>query len=213
MKFRRIIPVTMLTIALAISSCGTLYADGRVSDEVIRKPYTKPVGYDADAQKKNKYEQYDRNAIGIGAYNPGSSTATTVANKPAAVSKTPASDTQSGFSFTASDYTMKYLKHEIGQDYKGNPCVLYYFTFTNTGSEATSAMVKTYFTFYQNGVQCESAMSDQVNEEMKNYSKKVMPGTSIDVCTDYVISDRSDVTVEIKELFKDNSGTQVLKLK
>jgi hypothetical protein len=204
MKFRRIIPATMLTLALAVGSCGTVYAGGRTSDEVIRKAQPKPYGYDGTGQKKN-YDQYEMNAKAIGAYSSGSSTTTT--------SSAPASNIQSGFSFSAADYTMNYLKHEVSQDYKGNPCVLYYFTFTNTGTEATSAMAKTLFTFYQNGVQCDLAVSSERNEEMDNYSKKVMPGTSINVCTDYVISDYSDVTVEIKEFLKDNKGTQVLSLK
>jgi hypothetical protein len=65
MKFRRIIPATMLTLALAVGSCGTVYAGGRTSDEVIRKPYPKPYGYDGSGQKKNIYEQYERNAAAL----------------------------------------------------------------------------------------------------------------------------------------------------
>lgn len=211
MKFRRIIPVTMLTIALAIGSCGTLYADGRTSDEVIRKPYPKPVGYDADYQKKNKDEMYARNAAAMPANYPGSSHSTSTPSKtPTIVSK----PINKGFTFNAEKYSMSYLRHEIGQDHEGKKTIKYYFTFTNKGDEATSVFATPGgITVYQNGIQCDLAVSKNTDVEMDNYTKKITPGTSIDVCRDYVIEDLSDVTIEFNEFLKDNKASQVLSLK
>ena len=116
--------------------------------------------------------------------------------------------------FDGEGYNVTYVKHETGTDYVGNPCLYYYYTFTNNGEENTSAAVASYIQCFQNGVQCQSAITTESNDSINNYMMDVQPGGSIEVCQVFSLSDTSDVTIEASELisFDDTKDTQIITL-
>lgn len=116
--------------------------------------------------------------------------------------------------FDGSGYNVTYVKHETGTDYEGNPCLYYYYTFTNNGDENTSAAVATYIQCFQNGTQCQTAITTDSNDSINNYMMEVQPGGSIEVCQVYSLADTSDVTIEASDLISlsDEKDTQTIKL-
>lgn len=116
--------------------------------------------------------------------------------------------------FDGEGYNVTYVKHETGTDYEGNPCLYYYYTFTNTGDENASPMSASYIQCFQNGVQCETAITMESNDSIDNYMLEVQPGGSLEVCEVFSISDTSDVTIEASDLisFDDAKDTQVITL-
>lgn len=116
--------------------------------------------------------------------------------------------------FDGTGYNVTYVKHETGTDYEENPCLYYYYTFTNTGDENASPMSASYIQCFQNGVQCETAITMESNDSIDNYMLEVQPGGSLEVCEVFSISDTSDVTIEASDLisFDDAKDTQVITL-
>lgn len=116
--------------------------------------------------------------------------------------------------FDGDGYNVTYVRHETGTDYEGNPCLYYYYTFTNNGEENTSAMAASYIQCFQNGVQCQNAVTMDSNDSINNYMMEVQPGGTIEVCQVYSISDTSDVTIEASDLISldDSKDTQIISL-
>lgn len=116
--------------------------------------------------------------------------------------------------FDGTGYNVTYVKHEVGEDYEGNPCLLYYYNFTNNGEDNASAAVTSYVQCLQNGVQCQTAFTEENNDSINNYMMEVQPGSTVEVCQVYGLSDMSDVTIEVSDLisFSDDKDTQIIKL-
>lgn len=112
--------------------------------------------------------------------------------------------------FEADGFSVKYISHEFGTDWDGNNCLIYYYTFTNTSEENTSAGVASYFQCFQNGISCDTSFPDEDNEYYNNYSKTIQPGTSIDVCEYFILQDESEITLEASDWvsFSDEKDTQ-----
>ncbi|GLB33066.1 hypothetical protein LAD12857_49890 [Lacrimispora amygdalina] len=120
------------------------------------------------------------------------------------------------FDFDISDSHVKYTKHEISTDYEGNACVIVYFDFTNKSNEAQSAMGSgSYITAYQNGIECDRTIASSSNNAIDNYYKNVMPGITLNVAEAFKISDKSDVTLILEDLWDWSSNKKtsaILKL-
>lgn len=118
------------------------------------------------------------------------------------------------FKFETDDFSVEYLRHEVSEDYEGNPALVVYYTYTNNSDEASSAMVDAYIKAFQNGVERESAILMDSSDEALNYTKDVQPGYSLECRNAFVLEDMSDVTLEVTELvsFDDNKVTQVIKI-
>ena len=114
--------------------------------------------------------------------------------------------------FEDGDYKVVYTKHEIGEDYEGNPCLLFYYEYTNNGEEASNALVDAYIQCFQNGVECEVAVLFDENEGINNSMKDVQPGVSIEACNAYVLTDMSDVTIEASNIITDEKDVQTITL-
>ena len=100
---------------------------------------------------------------------------------------------------SASDVAVTIDNATLGQDYDGQPVVIVTYTFTNVSSdEPKSFMVSCVADVYQNGVECELAF---VTDLEGDSSAKVKKGSSNTLQQAYLIQDRSDVEVEVKELF------------
>lgn len=111
-------------------------------------------------------------------------------------------------------FSITYTRHEVGTDYNGNPCLYYYYTFTNKAAENQMAAVATSVKAFQNGVECSTAISMEDKPEIENYMKEVQSGGSLEVCQVYELADMSDVTIEAQELisFDTAKDTQVIPL-
>lgn len=108
------------------------------------------------------------------------------------------------FDYDIEDCHATYVKHEISTDYEGNPCVIIYYNYTNKKDEERSAMGNScYIEAYQNGVECDHAtISYSVkNQAIENHYKSVLPGTTIEVAEAFKISDDSDITLILKDIF------------
>lgn len=116
--------------------------------------------------------------------------------------------------FDGEGYNVTYVKHETGTDYEGNPCLYYYYTFTNNGEENASPMSSSYIQCFQNGVQCETAITSESNDSIDNYLLEVQPGGSLEVCEVFSISDTSEVTIEASDWISldDAKDTQIITL-
>lgn len=108
------------------------------------------------------------------------------------------------FNYEIEDCRTTYVKHEISNDYDGNPCVIIYYNYTNKRDEECSAMGNScYITAYQNGVECDRATISYStkNLSIENHYKSVLPGTTIEVAEAFKISDKSDITLILKDIF------------
>lgn len=117
--------------------------------------------------------------------------------------------------FEAHTFTLKYVKHEVGTDYEGNPCLFVHYSFKNTGEENLVPMAAVALKATQNGSDCLAAVVMDVNEEIDNYMQEIEPGKEVQVCQAYTITDNSDVTIEASELvtIDEEDDVQILKLK
>ena len=100
----------------------------------------------------------------------------------------------------ASDYAVTIDGATVTEDYEGNPAVIVDYTFTNNSDEATSFAVACSPKVFQNGVQLETAIV--TGEDLGNgYMAEIKPGASTQARLAYSLSDQSDITVEVEELF------------
>ena len=87
----------------------------------------------------------------------------------------------------------------VTTDYEGAPAIVVDFTFTNNSEEDTSFAVACSQKAFQNGVQLESAI---VTEDLGNgYLAEIKPGATTEARMAFTLTDESDVTVEVEELF------------
>ena len=100
----------------------------------------------------------------------------------------------------ASDYAVTIDGATVTTDYEGNPAVVVDYTFTNNSDEATSFAVACSPKVFQNGVQLETAIV--TGEDLGNgYMAEIKPGASTQARLAYSLTDQSDITVEVEELF------------
>lgn len=121
------------------------------------------------------------------------------------------SDSDNVINFEASSFAVNYTRHEVGTDWDGNPCLYYYFNFTNNGEETTSATASSYIQCFQNGIECDIAFVDY-NAEMDNYSKDIQPGITLEVCTAFSLTDSSEVTLEASDWASFSNDKDVQKI-
>lgn len=112
---------------------------------------------------------------------------------------------------------IKYTGHEVSTDYDGNPCLIFYYDFTNNSDVDTSADIATYIKAFQNGVQIESAFysPDEENTSYSNSSKQIQPGVTINVAQVFELTSDSDVDVKASESFslRDLEDSMTLSIK
>lgn len=119
------------------------------------------------------------------------------------------------FNFSIGTCSIKYTGYRIITDYEGYPCLELYYDYTNNDAEAVGAWLSDlHITVFQNGVECETAFIwEDRDEAIDNFSKDVLPGTTINVASCYRLTDMSDVTIQIKELWNwENPQSQMVTL-
>lgn len=86
----------------------------------------------------------------------------------------------------------------LGTDYSGNDVLIVTYSWTNNTGEATSFMAEFMPKCYQNGVELQTAVT--ADADVSSYTADVKPGASTTVRLGYVLSDASDVTIEVGPL-------------
>lgn len=99
------------------------------------------------------------------------------------------------------DYTYEVKEFEI-KNVNDVSCILIYSNFTNNSSDSVSADDNMILKAFQDGVELEQVYHSEYSEQTKNYSKKIKPGKSIEVCEIFQLSNKkSDVELEISNAF------------
>ncbi|MCI9106524.1 MAG: DUF5067 domain-containing protein [Lachnospiraceae bacterium] len=119
------------------------------------------------------------------------------------------------FDFEIDDSRIVYTGYQIKHDYNGDMCLALYYDFTNKRADSQWAGISDYdITLFQNGVECKTTLVlDERDQALDNYSKEVLQGVTINVAQAYKLQDRSDVFIQIRELWNwDNPKKQTATL-
>ena len=116
--------------------------------------------------------------------------------------------------FSTDTFAVKLTSYETSTDYEGNPCLFYYYNYTNNEDKASSVMTAATIKAFQNGVECDSAYVTEENEAITNYMKEIQPGTTLEICQTFKLSDTSEVTIEASDFISldDKKDTQIIAL-
>lgn len=113
--------------------------------------------------------------------------------------------------FTAEKFNVKYVRHEFANDYEGNKCLLYYYTFTNNSDENATAGIAANVQCFQDGGECEIGIMTEQNDSMNNYAiNEVQPGGTVEVCQVYKLKSDTELTIEASDMisFDNKKDTQ-----
>lgn len=93
------------------------------------------------------------------------------------------------------------------KDYEGKDAIIVDYTFTNLSEKDTSFMVAVSDKAFQNGVELETAIiMDNKAFDSSASMKDIKKGATLKVQQAFILSDKSDVTIEVKELFSFNDA-------
>lgn len=95
-----------------------------------------------------------------------------------------------------SDCHVKYLRHEIANNMAGEKCLVVYYEFTNNSKDNKAFDYTISDKAFQDGVELQSSLF-HVNDESKDSSAQIQPGTTITVASGFVLRDESDVQLEV----------------
>ena len=112
------------------------------------------------------------------------------------------------------DYTILFDHFDLAKDYAGNDCLLYYYTYTNNRSEPSSALMDVHLKTFQNGKTLADTVPNNADRALDNYYAQAEPGDSLLICQAYLLSDRSNVSVQAAESSYDSTDvvSQVLRI-
>lgn len=102
--------------------------------------------------------------------------------------------------YSNDDFEAKYISHNIVKDYQDKDCIRLVYEYTNKEEDSQSFMFATNVKAFQNGVELKTAITMGDDEEEDNSLKEIKNGVTIEVARIFVLSDDSDVTVEISPL-------------
>lgn len=113
-------------------------------------------------------------------------------------------------------FAVSFTQYRVSEDFGGNPCVIFYYDYTNKGSVPSSAMVDVRIQAYQNDHSLEAAVLADQEEAADRYMAEIQPGETANVCQAFLLEDESDVTVLAEESFLFGEGdvsSQILKIR
>lgn len=133
--------------------------------------------------------------------------ASTSTSAPAPAGDAPASSAPAQAAQPAADakYAVTIDGSRITQDYQGANAIIVSFTFTNNSDKDASFMFATNAQAFQNGVQLESAIV--TDSDASAALKELKPGASVAVERAYLLTDNTDVSVEVSELMSFDDST------
>lgn len=100
------------------------------------------------------------------------------------------------------DTYVKYVGHSVGKDYDGDDILTVAYEFHNGSDEPESFAWNFSDKVFQNGIECEkSYFTLEETEGIFSSILEILPGVVITVAETYKLSDMSDVTIEVTDLF------------
>ncbi len=100
-------------------------------------------------------------------------------------------------SFTYLKTDVEFVDYAIEQNMTGETCLVLYFDFSNNSKENQTFDYLFTTKAFQGGVELETSLF-HVNDESKNASKEIRPGTKVRVAESFIISDgATEVDIEI----------------
>ncbi len=128
-----------------------------------------------------------------------------------------AEGTSASIDITTDKFSVRFKQFAISKDYGGNPCLMIYYDYTNSGDSQSSAFVDFTLQASQNGEALEGTYPEASDDAVDNYMSTIDPGKTVTVCQVFLLKDTtSDVTLQGKETLNVSGGqttSQVLKLK
>lgn len=125
--------------------------------------------------------------------------------------------TGASIDITTDKFSVRFKQFAISNDYGGNPCLMIYYDYTNSGDSQSSAFVDFTLQASQNGESLEGTYPEANDDAVDNYMNTIDPGKAVTVCQVFLLKDTtSDVTLQGKETLNVSGGqttSQVLKLK
>ena len=125
--------------------------------------------------------------------------------------------TGASIDITTDKFSVRFKQFAISTDYGGNPCLMIYYDYTNSGDSQSSAFVDFTLQASQNGESLEGTYPEATDDAVDNYMNTIDPGKTVTVCQVFLLKDTtSDVTLQGKETLNVSGGqttSQVLKLK
>ena len=124
--------------------------------------------------------------------------------------------TGASIDITTDTFSVRFKQFAISKDYGGNPCLMIYYDYTNSGDSQSSAFVDFTLQASQNGESLEGTYPEANDDAVDNYMNTIDPGKTVTVCQVFLLKDTtSDVTLQGKETLNVSGGqttSQVLKL-
>ena len=128
-----------------------------------------------------------------------------------------AEGTSASIDITTDKFSVRFKQFAISKDYGGNPCLMIYYDYTNSGDSQSSAFVDFTLQASQNGEVLEGTYPEASDDAVDNYMSTIDPGKTVTVCQVFLLKDTtSDVTLQGKETLNVSGGqttSQILKLK
>ncbi len=122
----------------------------------------------------------------------------------------------SSIDITTDKFSVRFKQFAVSKDYGGNPCLMIYYDYTNSGDSQSSAFVDFTLQASQNGESLEGTYPESNDTAVDNYMNTIDPGKTVTVCQVYLLKDTtSDVTLQGKETLNVSGGqttSQMLKL-
>lgn len=122
----------------------------------------------------------------------------------------------SSIDITTDKFSVRFKQFAVSKDYGGNPCLMIYYDYTNSGESQSSAFVDFTLQASQNGESLEGTYPEANDTAVDNYMNTIDPGKTVTVCQVFLLKDTtSDVTLQGKETLNVSGGqttSQVLKL-
>ena len=131
------------------------------------------------------------------------------------VNSVPSTPSDSVIDMTTEKFSIRYTHYRIAKDFAGNPCLMFYYDYTNNSSVASSAMVDVSLQAYQNGESCGVAIPESNDDAIDHFMSEIQPGQTINVCQVFALNGTSDVTLQANDAFNFNDSqttTQSLKI-
>ena len=128
-----------------------------------------------------------------------------------------AEGTSASIDITTDKFSVRFKQFAISKDYGGNPCLMIYYDYTNSGDSQSSAFVDFTLQASQNGEVLEGTYPEASDDAVDNYMSTIDPGKTVTVCQVFLLKDTTnDVTLQGKETLNVSGGqttSQILKLK
>ena len=105
--------------------------------------------------------------------------------------------TGASIDITTDKFSVRFKQFAISNDYGGNPCLMIYYDYTNSGDSQSSAFVDFTLQASQNGESLEGTYPEVTDDAVDNYMNTIDPGKTVTVCQVFLLKDTtSDVTLQ-----------------